>query len=51
VLNGYGFHNGDHPVVAYLLSAFIGLLAIAALVAAVRFLVAGRSRKAEPAVR
>ena len=31
LLGGYGFHNGDHPVVGYLVSAVVGILIISAL--------------------
>jgi cobalt/nickel transport system permease protein len=31
VLGGYGFHSGDHPVLAYLISATVGILIIGAI--------------------
>lgn len=49
VLNGYGFKNGQHPNVAYVMSAVIGIAAIAAVVGIV-YLVArlvGKARRSE----
>lgn len=47
-LGGYGFKGGDHPVIAYLLSALLGILVVGGLVLAVvggiRFIQGRRER-------
>jgi cobalt/nickel transport system permease protein len=52
LLGGYGFHNGDHPVIAYLLSAVVGILVIGVIVSAIvvvaRLVTRARGRKPEP---
>ncbi|HLI57708.1 MAG TPA: cobalt ECF transporter T component CbiQ, partial [Actinomycetota bacterium] len=51
LFNGYGFSNGSHPTIGYLVSAFVGLAAISAVLLGgygiVRLL--HRRRPAEPA--
>jgi cobalt/nickel transport system permease protein len=48
LLGGYGFENGDRPVVGYIVSAIVGVLviglAILGLVALIRLLQGGRGR-------
>ncbi len=48
LLGGYGFNSGDHPVIGYLVSAFVGILFISIFVFGFIFvvrLVTGRRRR------
>jgi cobalt/nickel transport system permease protein len=44
VLGGYGFQDGQHPVIGYILSAFVGILIVGALVLGIVLLIGRLSR-------
>jgi cobalt/nickel transport system permease protein len=54
LLGGYGFHSGDNPVIGYLLSAVVGIVAIAlamALIVLIARLFVGRAKGSHDDVR